>query len=78
AACRAGKQPTIAQVSDAGTLDIMLSGAYSPANKLMTDMGYTVDWKDYCSGISGYYATSKGEMYSFPFNSATARLYWNK
>ncbi|MGO7770762.1 hypothetical protein ACC736_38375, partial [Rhizobium ruizarguesonis] len=27
AAFRAGKQPTIAQVSDAGTLDIMLSGA---------------------------------------------------
>ncbi|MBY5710396.1 extracellular solute-binding protein [Rhizobium leguminosarum] len=78
AAFRAGKQPTIAQVSDAGTLDIMLSGAYYPANKLMSDMGYTVDWKDYFSGISVYYATSKGEMYSFPFNSSTALLYWNK
>ncbi|ULR44884.1 extracellular solute-binding protein [Rhizobium sp. K102] len=78
AAFRAGKQPTIAQVSDAGTLDIMLSGAYYPANKLMADMGYTVDWNDYFSGISGYYATSKGEMYSFPFNSSTALLYWNK
>ena len=78
AAFRAGKQPTIAQVSDAGTLDIMLSGAYYPANKLMTDMGYTVDWKDYFSGIANYYATSKGEMYSFPFNSSTALLYWNK
>ncbi|HEV7285974.1 MAG TPA: extracellular solute-binding protein [Kaistia sp.] len=78
AAFRAGQQPTIAQVSDAGTLDIMLSGAYYPANKLMTDMGYTVDWKDYFSGIASYYATSKGEMYSFPFNSSTALLYWNK
>ncbi|WP_018185350.1 extracellular solute-binding protein [Kaistia granuli] len=78
AAFRAGQQPTIAQVSDAGTLDIMLSGAYYPANKLMTDMGYTVDWKDYFSGIANYYATSKGEMYSFPFNSSTALLYWNK
>lgn len=78
AAFRAGKQPTIAQVSDAGTLDIMLSGAYYPANKLMTDMGYNVDWKDYFSGIAAYYATSKGEMYSFPFNSSTALLYWNK
>jgi sn-glycerol 3-phosphate transport system substrate-binding protein len=78
AAYRAGKQPTIAQVSDAGTLDIMLSGAYYPANKLMTDMGYNVDWKDYFSGIANYYATSKGEMYSFPFNSSTALLYWNK
>ncbi|ANM05698.1 sn-glycerol 3-phosphate ABC transporter substrate-binding protein UgpB 2 [Rhizobium phaseoli] len=78
AAFRAGKQPTIAQVSDAGTLDIMLSGAFYPANQLMTDMGYTVDWKDYFSGIANYYATSKGEMYSFPFNSSTALLYWNK
>jgi sn-glycerol 3-phosphate transport system substrate-binding protein len=78
AAFRAKKQPTIAQVSDAGTLDIMLSGAYYPANKLMSDMGYTVDWKDYFSGIANYYATSKGEMYSFPFNSSTALLYWNK
>jgi sn-glycerol 3-phosphate transport system substrate-binding protein len=78
AAFRAGQQPTIAQVSDAGTLDIMLSGAFYPANKLMADMGYKVDWNDYFSGISSYYATSKGEMYSFPFNSSTPLLYWNK
>ncbi len=78
AAFRAGKQPTIAQVSDAGTLDIMLSGAFYPANQLMKDMGYDVNWSDYFSGISGYYATSKGEMYSFPFNSSTALFYWNK
>lgn len=78
AAYRAGKQPTITQVSDAGTLDIMLSGAYYPADKLMADNGYKVDWKDYFSGIASYYATSKGEMYSFPFNSSTALLYWNK
>ncbi|SHG66564.1 sn-glycerol 3-phosphate transport system substrate-binding protein [Kaistia soli DSM 19436] len=78
AAFRAGKQPTIAQVSDAGTLDIMLSGAFYPAKKLMADMGYAVDWDDYFSGIRSYYATSKGDMYSFPFNSSTPLLYWNK
>ncbi len=78
AAFRAGKQPTIAQVSDAGTLDIMLSGAFYPAKKLMADMGYKVDWNDYFSGIKSYYATSKGDMYSFPFNSSTPLLYWNK
>lgn len=78
AAFRAGKQPTIAQVSDAGTLDIMLSGAFYPAKKLMADMGYTVDWSDYFSGIRSYYATSKGEMDSLPFNSSTPLLYWNK
>jgi sn-glycerol 3-phosphate transport system substrate-binding protein len=78
AAFRAGKQPTIVQVSEAGTLDIMLSGAYYPANKLMADHGYTVDWADYFPNIAAYFATSKGEMYAFPFNSSTPLLYWNK
>lgn len=78
AAFRAGKQPTIVQVYDVGTATMMLSGAYYSATKLMADNGYNVDWNDYFSGISRYYATSKGEMLSFPFNSSTAVLYWNK
>ena len=51
---------------------MMLSGAYYPADKLMADNGYKIDWNDYFPGIARYYATSKGEMYSFPFNSSTA------
>ncbi|HEY4164759.1 MAG TPA: extracellular solute-binding protein [Dongiaceae bacterium] len=78
AAYRAGQQPTIVQVFDVGTLDLMLSDAYYPVSKLMADNGYQVNWNDYLPGIRGYYATSKGEMYSFPFNSSTALLYWNK
>ena len=35
AAFRGGKPPTIVQVFDVGTLDLMLSDAYYPANKLM-------------------------------------------
>jgi sn-glycerol 3-phosphate transport system substrate-binding protein len=78
AAYRAGKQPTIVQVFDVGTLDLMLSDAYYPAYKLMADNGYTVDWGNYLPGIAAYYADSKGKMYSFPFNSSTALLYWNQ
>ncbi|WP_370881938.1 extracellular solute-binding protein [Labrys wisconsinensis] len=78
AAFRAGKQPTIVQVFDVGTATLMLSDAYYPAYKLMADNGYTVDWNNYFPGIARYYATSKGEMLSFPFNSSTALLYWNK
>src|SRR5581483_8804033 len=78
AAYRAGQQPTIVQVFDVGTLDLMLSDAYYPASKRMADNGYKVEWNDYLPGIRGYYATSKGERYSFPFNSSTALLYWNK
>jgi len=78
AAFRAGKHPTIVQVFDAGTADLMLSNAFYPTNKLMADNGYNVNWGDYFPGIARYYATSKGEMFSFPYNSSTALLYWNK
>ena len=78
AAFRAGKQPTVLQVFDAGTADLMLSGAFVPAKKLMSDAGYEVKWADYFPGIANYYATSDGELLSFPFNSSTAVLYWNK
>lgn len=78
AAYRANKQPTIVQVFDIGTLTMLLSDAFVPANKLMADNGYKIDWTNYFGGISAYYATSKGEMYSMPFNSSTALLYWNE
>ncbi len=78
AAFRAGKQPTVVQVYDVGTATMMLSGAYYAADKLMEENGYKIDYSDYFPGIARYYATSKGEMLSFPFNSSTALLYWNK
>jgi sn-glycerol 3-phosphate transport system substrate-binding protein len=78
AAFRANKQPTVVQVFDVGTLDLMLSDAYYPAYKLMADNGYKIDWSNYFPGISAYYSSSKGDMFSFPFNSSTALLYWNQ
>ncbi len=77
AAYRANKQPTIAQIHDAGTLDLMLSGAYLPVGQLMTENGYTIDWNDYFSGIASYFSTAKGELLSMPFNSSTAVIYYN-
>jgi sn-glycerol 3-phosphate transport system substrate-binding protein len=78
AAYRAKKNPTIVQIFDAGTLDLMLADVYVPARKLMAENGYTINWDDYIPSISNYYANSKGELYSFPFNSSTAMFYWNK
>ena len=78
AAYRAKKNPTIVQIFDAGTLDLLLSEAYVPARKLMADNGYKINWEDYVPAISNYYANSKGELNSFPFNSSTAMMYWNK
>jgi sn-glycerol 3-phosphate transport system substrate-binding protein len=78
AAYRAKKHPTIVQVYDAGTLDLMLSDAFVPAKNLMEENGYKINWSNYFPGIANYYATSKGDLLSFPFNSSTALFYWNK
>ena len=43
AAFRGGKPPTIVQVFDVGTLDLMLSDAFYPAYKLMAENGTIFD-----------------------------------
>lgn len=78
AAYRAKQHPTLVQIYDAGTVNFMLSGAIYPANKFAEDYNIDVDWDAYFPGIANYYATSAGEMWSFPYNSSTAVLYWNK
>lgn len=78
AAFRANKQPTITQIYDIGTLSMLLSGAVVPVNQLMADNGYKIDWDNYIPGIKAYYATAKGDLWSMPFNSSTALLYWNQ
>jgi len=49
-----------------------------PVYQLMADNGYKIDWDNYIPGIKSYYASSKGDLWSMPFNSSTAVLYWNK
>ncbi|MCP8896492.1 extracellular solute-binding protein [Shinella daejeonensis] len=78
AAFRAGEQPTIVQMYEIGTVNFMLSGAIYPANQFAKDHGLDIDWSAYFPGIANYYATSTGEMWSFPYNSSTAVFYWNK
>lgn len=77
AAFRANKQPTVTQIFDAGTLDLMLSEAYLPVRQLMEENGYDIDWADYFAGVGSYYSTSQGELLSMPFNSSTAVIYYN-
>lgn len=78
AAYRSKQQPTLAQIYDAGTVNFMMSGAIYPADQLVKDYKIPVDWSDYVPSIAAYYATSKGAMWSFPYNSSTAVMYWNK
>lgn len=77
AAFRAGKAPTILQSFDAGTADLMMSGQFYPVQQMMNDFKIDINWDNYFPGIKNYYASSKGELFSMPFNSSTAMMYYN-
>ncbi len=77
AAFRAGKAPTILQSFDAGTADLMMSGQFYPVQQMMKDFNIEIDWTNYFPGITNYYSSSKGELFSMPFNSSTPVMYFN-
>jgi sn-glycerol 3-phosphate transport system substrate-binding protein len=79
AAFRAGQAPHIIQVFEVGTATMMAAtGAVKPVHVLMKEAGETFDPKAYLPTITGYYSTSKGEMLSFPFNSSSTVMWYNK
>jgi sn-glycerol 3-phosphate transport system substrate-binding protein len=79
AAYRAGNAPHIMQVFEVGTATMMgAKGAVKPVQDLMKDAGETFDPGSYLPAIAGYYSTVKGEMLSFPFNSSSAVLWYDK
>jgi sn-glycerol 3-phosphate transport system substrate-binding protein len=79
AAFRAGGAPHIMQVFEVGTATMMsATGAVKPVHVLMKEAGETFDPNTYLPTITGYYSTSKGEMLSFPFNSSSAVMWYNK
>lgn len=79
AAFRAGNAPAILQVFEVGTATMMNArGAIVPVAKVMKDAGEKFDPKAYVPAVAGYYTSNKGEMLSFPFNSSTTILYYNK
>jgi sn-glycerol 3-phosphate transport system substrate-binding protein len=79
AAFRAGNAPHIMQVFEVGTATMMSAkGAIKPVADVMKDAGETFDPKSYLPAITGYYSTTKGEMLSFPFNSSSMVMWYNK
>ena len=79
AAFRAGGAPHIMQVFEVGTATMMSAGgAIKPVHVLMKEAGETFDPNAYLPTITGYYSTLKGEMLSFPFNSSSAVMWYNK
>jgi sn-glycerol 3-phosphate transport system substrate-binding protein len=79
AAFRAGNAPHILQVFEVGTATMMAAtGAIKPVHVLMREAGEKFDANNYLPTITGYYSTLKGEMLSFPFNSSSAVMWYNK
>ena len=78
AAFRAGEQPNIIQVFDAGAATIIgAEGATIPAQDLLAENGTGFDINDYIAGVRYFYADSEGKMIGMPFNSSTPILYYN-
>jgi sn-glycerol 3-phosphate transport system substrate-binding protein len=79
AAFRAGNAPHILQVFEVGTATMMAArGAIKPVYQLMADANEPFDPKAYLPAVAGYYSTSRGEMLSFPFNSSSSVMWYNK
>ncbi len=78
AAFRAGEQPNIMQVFDAGAATVIgAKGATVPVQDLLTENGVDFDINDYISGVRYFYADADGKMIGMPFNSSSPIMYYN-
>ena len=79
AAFRAHQTPAIIQVFDVGTGVMMgAEGAVKPVADVLEAAGYKFDKSQYLPGIVAYYSKPDGTMLSFPYNSSSPILYYNK
>jgi sn-glycerol 3-phosphate transport system substrate-binding protein len=74
-ALKVGKPPHIAQVYDVGLQTMLDSGVILPIHEIFKPG--EIDFGDVVEPIRDYYSV-KGKLYSMPFNSSTAILYYNK
>lgn len=79
AAFRAGNAPHILQVFEVGTASMMGAGrAIKPVAEVMAEAGEKFDPKSYLPAVTAYYSTAKGDLLSFPFNSSSSVMWYNK
>jgi len=69
--------PNIVQVYEVGTQTMIDSDAVTPVYQIPGMLGETWDWAQYVIPITNYYSVD-GNLWSMPFNSSTAMLYYNK
>ena len=78
-ALRSRTQPAIVQVNEITTATMMAAkGAIYPVHELMREQAEPFVPTQYLPAVAGYYADLAGNMLSFPFNSSTPILYYNK
>lgn len=78
AAFRAGEQPNIMQVFDAGAATVIgAKGATIPVADLLAANDVAFDINDYIPGVRYFYADADGKMIGMPFNSSTPIMYYN-
>ncbi len=78
-AFKEGHPPHIIQVFDVGTGVMMhAEGAFMPVADVLKMAGGTFDKSQYLPGIVSYYSQPDGTMLSFPFNSSSPILFFNK
>ena len=79
AAYRAGSAPHLIQVYEVGTATMMASkGVHVPVGKVMKDAGLPFNPGAYVPAVASYYTTPGGEMLSYPLNSSTTVMLYNK
>ena len=72
-----GAAPNLLQVYEVGTQTMIDSDAITPVYQIPGMLGETWDWAQYVIPITHYYSVD-GNLWSMPFNSSTAMLYYNK
>lgn len=77
AAYRSQTAPNLVQVYEVGTQQMLSSGAITPVYEIPGMLGEKWDWAQYVIPITHYYSTA-GNLWSMPFNSSTAMLYYNR
>jgi sn-glycerol 3-phosphate transport system substrate-binding protein len=71
------RAPHIVQVTEAGTADMLRSGAARARWELMQDAGRSLD-ANYLPGVSAHVSDADGRLLALPFTGATPVLYYNR
>lgn len=76
---RIKQHPAIVQVAEVATATMMAArGAVYPVYELMRNEKVSFQESSYLPVVAGYYTDLDGNMLSYPFNSSTPILYYNK